>query len=712
MSAPSLTPLFEPRAIALVGASPDLGKPGGRFLAFLAKFGYAGKIYPINPKYPAIAGLTCYPDLDKLPGPVDLVILLVAAEAVTGYLEAAAQAGARAAIVCSSGFDEAGPKGQALQRELEAVAERHGMAVLGPNCLGLVDLNRKLVASFSTALESGVRVKSGPTAFVSQSGAMGIAVFSVAQAEGVGVGKFISTGNEAVLDFTDFVEHLSADPAVSLILGYIEGVRDGRRFVGAARRARAAGKAVAVIKVGGSEAGERAVRSHTGALAGSAKVYEAAFRRAGVLAVNDIRSLIDIAVALPGSLPVAGPRVGIVSMSGGAGVLISDACGAHGLEVVSLSAATRAALARILPAFAGMANPVDYGPVYGDIRAIEGCVETVARDAGVDQVIVFVGLSPGLAGVIEPILAAVQKRSGKPLILAWLGGPAEGIRRCRELGVAAYDEPARAVAAAKARAFFGASLAAMDSSEPEASIAAADTRMRGMQTQLRDHLNAGHTSLSERDVKQLVERYDVPVGLEILATSAAEAGAAAMRIGRPLAVKAEAPDLLHKSDAGAVRLNVAPDAAALAYGEVFDAAARLVGAAHVRGALIQPMAEPGIEMLVGLKHDPQFGPTITVGMGGVTSEVLADAATELAPVDLATALGMIKRLRGAPLLGAFRGAPARDIDALAAVVVAMSRLAHEAGAVLAELDLNPVIVHTAGKGCTVVDGAAVLANHP
>ncbi len=704
MSALSLTPLFEPRNVALVGASPDLGKPGGRFLAFLRKFGYGGQIYPVNPKYQTIGDLACYPGLDRLPSPIDLVVLLVPAEAVAGYLKAAVDAGARAAIVCSSGFAEAGPAGQVLQTELEAIAAQHGVALLGPNCLGLVDLNHGLVASFSTALETDMPVRPGPTAFVSQSGAMGIAVFSMAQAEGVAVGKFISTGNEAVLDFTDFVGYLASDPEVSLILGYIEGVRDGRRFVEAARRARAAGKAVAVIKVGSSAAGEKAARSHTGALAGTARIYEAAFRRAGVLAVNEIRSLLDIAVALPGALPARGGRIGIVSMSGGAGVLIADACSACGLTVAPLSAATQAALAEILPAFVGMSNPVDYGPVYGDLRAIEGCVTHVANDGDVDQVVVFIGLSPGLAGVIEERLAAVQQRCGKPLVLAWLGGPAHGIARCRALGVATFEEPARAVAMAAARAFFGQSAPHYD---PGTGMLP-DARTSATRESLQAYIIAGRSTLSEREVKRIIEAYDIPVGMEISATSVAEARAAAERIGKPLAVKAEAPDLLHKSDVGAVRLNVAPAAVIAAFQAVVDAAARAVGADKVSGALIQPMADAGVEMLVGLRHDPQFGPTITVGMGGITSEVLADAATELAPVDCALARAMIARLRGAPLLGPFRGAAAHDVGALAEVIVSLSRCAVDAGPLLAELDLNPVIVHAAGRGCTVVDGAAVL----
>ena len=702
----ALRALFDPAAVAVVGASPDESKPGGRCLGFLLSYGYAGRIYPVNAKYRSIGTLACYPDLGALPSTIDLAVLLVPAEAVAGYLRDAAAAGARAAVVCSSGFAEAGSRGEQLQQELVDAAVQGDMAVLGPNCLGLVDLHHGLVASFSTALASDTPVKAGPVAFVSQSGAMGIAVFTIAQSESIGVGKFISTGNEAVLDFTDFLEHLSADPELSLILGYVEGIRDGRRFVAAARRARAAGKTVAILKVGRSDAGERAARSHTGALAGSARVYEAAFRRAGVLVVDDVRSLLDVAVAVATPRPVRGPNVGIVSMSGGAGVMMADACSAHGLDVTPLAAVTTKALAEVLPPFIGMGNPVDYGPVYGDIDAIEACVGHVAADAAVDQVLVFIGLSPGLAGVVEARLAAVQERSAKPLVVAWLGGPAAGIARLRELGVAAYDEPARAVAAAAYRVACGRPLPGPDLAAVAEPSALAELTRRTLRTVL----YAGRNTLSEREVKQLIGGYGIAAGAEAFAATPTEALAAAARFGRPLAIKAESPDLLHKTDAGAVRLNVAPDDAAEAFRAVVAAAAAAVGADKVRGALIQPMAERGIEMLAGLRFDPQFGPTVTVGLGGVTSEVMADAITELAPIDGDLAKSMVARLRSARLLGSFRGAPAHDVEALGEVLVALGRLAIDAGPLLAELDLNPVIVHAEGRGCTVVDGAAVLSS--
>ena len=697
--------LFNPASVAVLGATPDISKPGGRSLAFLKKFGYRGKIFPVNAKYHEIDGLTCYPDLQSLPEPAELVILLVPAHAVPEYLKLAGQAGVKAAVICTSGFAEAGNAGIALQRALEAAARENDIAVLGPNCLGLMDLHSGLTATFTTALEGSFTATAGPVAFVSQSGAMGAAVFSIAQRDGVALGKFISTGNEAVLDFTDFLEYLSDDPQISLILGYIEGVRDGRRFVAAARRARRAGKTVAVLKVGKSDAGMQAAKSHTGALAGSAQVYEAAFRRAGVLSVDHVRTLLDMAVALPGQKPAGGRRVGIISMSGGAGVMMADACAAGGLEVAPLAAATQDALAKVLPDFVGRSNPVDYGPIYGDPDAIEACIDITAADPGIDILLVFMGLSPGMVGIIEPRLARVQERCGKPLITAWMGGPVHGITSLRKAGIATFDDPSRAVEMAIQLVRVALPLPGDDL---PAEAVPLSPRAMATQRTLREAIAAGQSALSEREVKALMAGYGIPVVPEVLARTAQEAETAGRRFNRPLAVKAESPDLLHKSDAGAVCLRVAPEDAANAFNQVVAAAAIAVGADKVRGALIQPMAQAGLEVLAGLRHDAQFGPTITVGLGGVTSEVLADVITEIVPIDLDLARSMLRRLRSAPLFGPFRGGMARDIDSLAETLVALSQFALDAGPLLAELDLNPVIVHEAGSGCTVVDGAAVL----
>jgi len=696
MSGTNLDALFAPRSIAVLGASPDEGKPGGRCVAYLRRFGFAGTVLPLNPRYSEIGGLPCYPDLESLPEVPDLLLVVIAAKHVPAAVAQAATMGTRAAVILSSGFGESGAEGAAMERSLIEVAAATGIAVLGPNCLGYVDLAAGTCATFSTALQLGVELAPGPIGFISQSGAMGAAIFGLAQRAGIGLGTFASTGNEAVLDFPTVLSHFAGDPRLTTLAGYLEGTRDGRAFVAAARAARAAGKEVVLLKVGTTDVGQRAAQSHTGAMAGAAEAWKAAFRRAGAIRANGPEDLLDKSIALSRSRArPRGPRLGIVSMSGGAAVLMSDRAAEAGLTVPALDAATKARLGEHLPGFAAVENPVDYGGIYGDPDAIAATVGVVADAEEVDMTLVFIGLSHEQAGTIESRLAAVAEASGKPLIAAWLGGPEESIAALRRAGVPAYSDPIRAVdAAATLR---DASLPLPPDPPPPSAPAELTAELAAL----------GGGPISERATKRLLALAGVPIPAERFAAGRGEAAAAAAAIAGPVAIKAEAAALIHKSDAGAVALGVDPADAGDAFDRVL-AAARAAGAAP-SGALIAPMAPPdGLELLVGSRWDPQFGPLVLVGAGGVTSESDPDFAVELAPVDADTAAGMIRSLRLSPLLGEFRGAPAKDVEALAAIVAAVSELAAGAGPALQQLDLNPVTTYERGQGCLVLDAAAIL----
>ena len=690
-----LDALFRPRSVAVVGATPDIGKPGGRCLRFLREFGFEGDIYGINPKYDEIDGIRCFPDLDSAPAGIDLVILIVPAQAVPTLVRTCGARGTRAAIACSSGFAETGPEGATLERKLAAAAAEAGVAVLGPNSLGLLDLNGALAATFSTALQMDVRLVAGPIALVSQSGAMGAAIFGLAQMEGIGVGTFVSTGNETVLGLSDYIRHFADAPDTRVVVGYLEGVRDGAELVAAGRYARERDTTVIVLKAGVTDAGAQAARSHTGALAGHAAVYEAAFRRAGILTASSPRELLDVALACASGRLPRGSGVGIASMSGGAGAIISDRLAQLGMDVAQLAAETRAAMASLMPGFAAVGNPVDYGGIYTDPDRIEELVRALAHDPGVDTLMCFIGLSPLMLGELDVRLERIRGEIDKPVVAAWLAGPPDGVRSLRERGVPAYEDPIRA--ANVVAAMRGAAQALRSEPEPEPprpAGAAVATLPSGV--------------LGERETKQLLAEYGVPVVQERLARTAKEATRAAAEFGVPVAVKAEADDLLHKSDAGAVKLDVVAADAAAAFEQV-TAAAAASGASTVHGAVIQPMARGGaVELLVGTKWDPQFGPVVVAGLGGVASEALDDVAIELAPLTTEHALAMLDRLRGRAVLGAFRGRPARDRTAAAELIVAAGRLAADAGSALAELDCNPVLLYPEGEGCLVVDAAAVI----
>lgn len=691
---PSVDALFRPSSVVVVGASTDLSKPGGRCFQFLRQFGFPGDLYAVNPKYDQINGVRCYPDIESLPDSVDLAVLLMPADDVPAAIRSAARRGARAAIVCSSGFGEIGVTGMARDRALARVAAETGLAVLGPNSLGVLDMNANLAATFSTSLQFDVPLQPGPIALVSQSGAMGAAIYGLAQLEGVGVGTFVSTGNETALGFGECVRYLADLEETTVILGYLEGIRDGAGLVAAAQYARQRGKVIAVMKSGRTEAGARAARSHTGALAGSAEVWDAAFRRAGILAARSPRELLDIGVACaPGRFP-ASNRVGVISMSGGAGAVMSDRLAELGLQVAELSEATKASLRALLPVYTQVGNPVDYGGIYTDADKIEQLARAIVADSNVDTLLCFIGLSPLLLGDLDVRLGQVRVETDKLVAAAWLGGPPEGVSSLRRLGIPAYEDPVRAVDAVAALWAASRPLLAEPPVPPSGTFRSVVPDRAG--------------TLGERDTKRLLAAYGIPVVEEALAETGARAEELAVRFGGLVALKVEADELLHKSDIGAVRLGVPAARVAAAFEEVISAA-RAAGVEGIRGTVVQPMAAPGLELLAGVKQDRQFGPVVAIGLGGVASEALGDVVVELAPLSLEHARAMFDRLRGRALLGSFRGSAPRDVDALGDLLVALGWLAVDAGPRLIELDCNPVIVYAQGAGCLVVDAAAVLS---
>jgi len=690
-----LRPLLAPDSIAVIGASPDRSKPGGRCLGYLKDIGYRGRVFPVNPRYETIAGLTAYASVEALPEPVDLAIILIPAPAVVDSVVAAGKRGVLSAIVCSSGFSEAGADGQLLEQQLVAAASDGDVVLLGPNCLGYFDARRDVAATFSTALQVDAEGSSGRIAFISQSGALGAGIFAVGRLQEAGLGMFVSTGNEAAIGITEVMRHLARDPEVSTLLLYVEGVRDGRAFVAAAREARLQNKRVVCVKVGRTAAGVRASASHTGALAGTNEVWDAGVRRAGVLVANDMQHLLDVGIALDAWAGDVGNRVGVVSMSGGAAALMADRAAESGLELPDFSPRTRERLREVLPSFSGTANPVDYGAIYGNLAAIEQIVQIVAEADEVDIVTLFVGLTPAYVGVLEPRLAELAHQSRRPIVVAWLGAPQSSLAALRAAGIPAYDDPSRAIDAAAALALAGRPLP--ENLQPSASRRDQVARLR----------TAGALDVSERAMKGLLAELGLPIAREAFATTVDEAEEIAQQFATDLVVKVDAEGLLHKSDIGGVKLNVTSETIEDAFNAVVRAG-RDAGY-EVRGALVAEMAKPGLELIVGGRWDDQFGPTVLVGAGGVLSEILDDASVELAPISVERAQEMLLSLRIAPLLLGYRGAAECDVGAAAKAVAAVSWLIAEADGLLTELDLNPVVVYPMGEGCLILDAAGALA---
>ena len=781
---PNLDALFRPRSIALVGASPDKTIIRGRIVEAVTLYGFDGPLYAVSRSHEEIRGIPCYRSIETLPGPVDLAIVTIPAEHVAASLRACGRIGVKAAVVISSGFgEERGEAGAERQREIAGIAREFDMAVLGPNAEGFLNARMPLAATFSPAVvhvENGLRPEASRArgiAVVSQSGGVGFSFFHRGRPKALDFSFVVSMGNEAGLDAMDVAGYLVEDEETAVVLAFLEGVRAPEKLLRVATRAAGLGKPLVVAKVGRSEAAAAAAASHTASLAGSARAYDAVFRRYGILPGEDQDHMVDVAAGFAffsGRLP-RGTRVGILTPSGGAGAWLADVCALHGLTTPPLDAETRAALDRMLPAYGASRNPVDvtaqviftlgYAPalelmarapgidavlVAGSLshaRYIERDMENLIRiGASVDKPVIFCGYTradphavallaragfpctTSMANAAKTIRAMHEyrefleragggrprPRGGHPRPAAGAGDGEEGILLPDADGVRPW--PARA----------------SDSGETAVLPDAGDIRSQPARTgedgeeagfpvasgarplpapaggSLARSLREAVPVMCEHDAKRLLSAHGIGVPAGGLAADAGEAARIASALGGPVAMKVQSEDLPHKTESGGVALGVAGEAAVReAFGRIIESARAYAPDAIVRGVRVERMAGAGVEMIVGVSRDPDFGPMLAVGTGGVFVEVLDDAVLSPVPVDAAEAREMLRGLRGRRLLDGVRGAPPADTDALVALLVAVSEFAEAAGGALAALDLNPVIVHPRGQGVTVADAGIV-----
>lgn len=676
----SLDCIFEPRSVAVIGASAGPGKLGHTLLQNVIEYGFKGPIYPVNPRGGEILGLPVARSISELAGAVDLALISIPNDQVVPVLEECARAGVRAAVVLSSGFGEAGEDGRQLQARLRAVLRDGQMRVVGPNCMGVYNPAHGFNGSYFWSLPR----QAGGVSFVSQSGAMGGLFFAEAAQEGFGVAKFASIGNTVDVDQADLLEYLGADPQTRVIGLFIEGLRDGQRFLRAATRVTRL-KPVVALKAGRTGAGTRAAASHTGSLAGVHRLYRAALEEAGVILTSTTEEFLDVlrALATHGDRLPAGPNVAVITVSGGPSVLAADACEEHGLSVPPLSAQTQARLRAVLPPFAATGNPVDLTP---QVRpdAIGDALDAVGADPGVDAA-VFINL-----GVDHPqfreAVPRLQAVHGKPVV-ALVNAAPDLARALGDAGIPLYRTPERAVAALAALARQRQVL-----DRPIAPV------LRGAVTPSRILDRVRGRVLDEYDSKRVLAEYGMPVTPEERVETEAEALDAAERIGYPVALKLCSTEVLHKSDVGGVRTGLAaPEDLRRAWQDL----ARIHGGPF----LVQAMVAPGPEFIVGARYDDVFGHFILVGLGGVLTELVDDVALALGPLSHEAARGLIERTRAARLLKGYRGLPAAGLDALARCVVAVSDMVR-ANPQIAEVDVNPVIVSP--EGPVAVDALIVL----
>jgi acetyl coenzyme A synthetase (ADP forming)-like protein len=691
MNRPDLLPFFEAKAVAVIGASADPSKVGGSVLANLKAGGFSGRLVPVNSARPMVQGLPAVASILDVSEPIDLAVVAVPAPAVLSTLKQCATKGVPAAVVISAGFREAGDEGRAREAELRAWLHDAALRLVGPNCLGWIRPARHLNLTFAPGMPPA-----GPVGFLSHSGALGTVILDWSREHHLGFSLLASLGNQADVNETDVIAALADDPETRVILGYLEGVADGRAFFGALAAA-AARKPCVLMKAGRSQEGARAVFSHTGALAGSDRAFDAAVRQAGALRVSTLEELFDVArVLVAGRMP-SGRRAILVTNGGGLGILATDAARDAGLDVSPLSPATRARLSAVLPPHAATTNPVD---LIGDATPSRygNALHALAGESGSLVVMLAPQASTDAAGAARAVLGAARVWP-EPVLGVFAGGARvrPGITALEEGGVPCYPFPERAV-----RALAHAVTIAERRRTPAATPAALPNHAR-LVAAASAARTAGMFGLLEG--APLLDACGIKVVPARLARTPVEAAEVARALGTPVAIKIVSPDITHKTDVGGVVLGLAtPDAVVAAAEAMFSRVARARPQARLDGVLVQAMAGgDGVELLLGMVRDPQFGPLAVIGFGGIFVEVLGDTATRLAPVDPTEARAMVGELRMAPALRGFRGRPAVDLDGLAGTISRFSHLVSEVSG-LVELEINPLLATPAGACALDVRG--------
>jgi acyl-CoA synthetase (NDP forming) len=694
--------LLRPQSVAVIGASGTTTRIGGIIVSLLQRYKFPGQVFPVNPKYEKIQGFRCYASVADIPAEaeIDVAIVYLSADQVNDVARACGERGVKALVVISSGFAEVGGDGVRLQQELAATANAYGMAMCGPNCAGLATFVADFVAYGTTNFIDLEDVQKGSVALLSASGGLGNTVFTYCQERQVGLSHLVGIGNEAVSTAADYLDVLVDDPDVSVILGNIEAVRDPVRFFGAADRAAAAARPIVVLKGGRSEAGQHSIMTHTAALGGSPQAFAGAFRKHGIIQVYDLDDLADCAMLLTRITPGVGRRLGVFSLPGGGTGLVSDLAADLGFEVPDLAPETIAKLKQILPDIAIPKNPLDPTAGFGrDSQKMQEALKIFSADPSVD-ILVFFPLASQVDYSLKLArdLVAVKDAIGKPIVAIWTAGrqlEPGAWHALHDAGIPLFTQTGAAFRALERVRWYAEFLAGR--ADPEAA-------------DFGPHLGQALQDGTPRDE---IARFGVRMPRAQLATSAEEAALTAVSFGGPVAMKIASPDIPHKTEAGGVRLGVAGGGAARAAFEEIVAHARVYApAARIGGVEIQEMVPEGVEILLGVSTDDQLGPILTVGLGGVLTEVLRDVVQRPVPVSRAEARRMLAELRSGWVLDGFRGRPAGDVDALLDTMLGLSALADAWRDRKPEIDLNPVVVLERGRGAVAVDALVQLSPAP
>lgn len=686
--------LLTPLSIAVVGASSEPGKVGHEIFKNLQTQGFTGKLFPVNVKHPEILGVKAYPSVKDLPETPDLVVVVTPAATVAGVMEECGAKGVKTVIVISAGFGEIGTdEGRAKEKELAELAKKHGITLVGPNCLGVLRPAMGMNASFAKEVPPR-----GSIALLSQSGALAVAILDQANTLGMGYSLVVSMGNKAMMDECDFLQMCAEDDETKVIGLYLESIVDGRRFIAEANKLRGK-KRIVLIKSGTTEHGKKAVSSHTGALAGSDAAITAACEAAGILRAETMEEFLGLLRVLSMQPPLLSPRVAVITNAGGPGILATDEAEKRGLDLSALTEKRGSELKPKLPAAASVHNPID---VLGDALAdrYTAALEAACSDEGIDGLCVL--LTPQIMTppkeIAEAIIAAKKKRPLMPIVTSFVGSDTVGdaIAKLHAADIPSFSTPEGAVRMLAAL---------LDHSFDSYSFI--DSKNEQRKTDAQKILQGVSGLLSEDKTEELFTLYGLPLPKQELATSAEQAALMAEKIGFPVIMKISSPEILHKTDVGGVRANLSNREAVIkAFAEIMADAKKHMPKATLKGVLVQQFLPVGNEFIVGSVRDSSFGPTILVGLGGIYTELFRDSTLRIAPVDERTAYEMLENLKSWKLLLGLRGKAQSDIDALARVIVNVSQLVTECPQI-AELDLNPVLVSE--KGVVVADAKVILS---
>jgi acetate---CoA ligase (ADP-forming) len=699
----SIHAMLHPKTIAILGAT-DRMQYGGRFLNNLITTGCQSKLYPVNPKKDEIFGVKTYHTILEVPEPVDLAVIIIPGPAVADALRECAKMGAKSALIISAGFAELGTeKGKARQAELQAVARETGVRVCGPNCLGLANVVNNIWATAVRKIPVGTQALKSNMALVSQSGATCFGpLMTTARDRNVGFRYIISSGNEADLEASDYIQYMLRDPEIDVVAALVEGFKDGAQFAVVADKALELGKRIVLLKVGRSAVGAKAASSHTAAMTGSDVVQDALFKQKGVIRVDDYDELIETANLFLKAKPPKGNRVGVVSHSGGIGSLLADKIGEQGLEMPLLSQKTAEGIGVILGERGSAANPADVtGFASGD--SFPSILQLLLSDENIDiQVVASTG-----RGVQTPSILKAVEEQDKPIVYLWTGSfkATDSLPLLQEGNVPVFYMPGKCAKGIRRLVDYyrtrGGVLAEKASGAGDMPAFSAEAL-----TRLKERMSAaGKLPLNEYDSKRVLSLFGISVTGEVLCPSAEEAARAAAKVGYPVALKVVSQQITHKTDAGGVRLGIAgPEALATAYEEMLAHVKSRNPEAKIDGVLVQQMVKGGIEVIVGVSRDAQFGPVLMLGLGGVLVEAMGAASWRVCPIGPRDAREMIGEVRGlSKILAGYRGSPKADLDSLADTLVKVSRLAIWAGDEISSLDINPLAVLPDGKGVLALD---------